>query len=175
VTTSPTSIDWQHCVRAHAHVVVLGLLSNGAPLSEAQELAHEAFARLFEQWATGRLQELDFPGLAMRQALFLLAERRRLSGVARRRVADVDEASGLSSTGASPEERLASQQALELAQVTLASCSTRARSVFTAVLHSPEEPHRSLAEREGISLQRFRQILCEVRAQLRDALKRRSP
>jgi hypothetical protein len=34
-------------------------------------------------------------------------------------------------------------------------------------MNAPDEGHRSLAEKEGLSLQRFRQVLCEVRAKLR--------
>lgn len=170
--TTATSIDWKHCVSAHTHVVVLGLLASGAPLDEARELAHEAFARLFEQWATGRLTELDFPGLAMRQALYLLAERRRTRGFAQRRSVELDEAARLPSTAPSAEERLADRQALETAQIALAGFSPRGRSVLAAVVAGPDLPHQYLAEREGISVQRFRQVLCEVRARLRAALGR---
>jgi RNA polymerase sigma-70 factor (ECF subfamily) len=167
-----TRIDWKQCVSTHTHVVVLGLLASGAPLDEAQELAHESFARLFEQWATGKLTELDFPGLAMRQALFLLGDRRRTRGSARHRAAELDEAGHLPSDAPSAEDRLVDRQALETAQLALADLSPRGRSVLAAVLSRPEVPHSDLAQREGISVQRFRQVLCEVRARLRTALGR---
>lgn len=173
VTTTSAHFDWPACVRAHTHTVVLGLVANGAPLDQAQELAHEAFARLFEQWAVGRLTELDFPGLAMRQAMFLLAERRRSTRTTQQRAADLDEAVELPMPGASAEETLCAMQALEAANAALAQCSVRERAVLGAVLAAPDVPQRALAEAEGLSLQRFRQVLCEVRAQLRAALGRR--
>ena len=48
--------------------------------------------------------------------------------------------------------------------------TVRERGVFRSVLESPDAPHRELAEREGLSVQRFRQVLCNVRAKLRAAL-----
>jgi RNA polymerase sigma-70 factor (ECF subfamily) len=167
-----STIDWQACLRTHTHTVVLGLLANGAPLDEARELAHDAFARLFEQWAQGRLTTLDFPGIAMRQAMYLLAVRRRATGLTRTRSAPLDEARELPTAATSPDEALAARQALQHAAVTLETFSPRARNVLEAVLASPDVPHRQLAEAEGLSLQRFRQVLCEVRARLRDALGR---
>ena len=49
----------------------------------------------------------------------------------------------------------------------LATASPRARGVFLSVLEAPEAGHAALARKEGLSLQRFRQVLCEVRAKLR--------
>jgi RNA polymerase sigma-70 factor (ECF subfamily) len=175
VTTKPERIDWEACVAAHGHTVTLGLLAAGARLDEAQELTHEAFSRLFEQAATGRLTRLDFPGLAVRQAHFLLAERRRSSSMTRQRAVGVEQASEVPAGAATPEDRLADHQALAAARELLERCSPRQRAVVEAVVEGPDVPHRALAEREGVSLQRFRQILCEVRALLRTATGRSSP
>jgi RNA polymerase sigma-70 factor (ECF subfamily) len=44
--------------------------------------------------------------------------------------------------------------------------------LFELALSNPDVPHAELAERSGISLQRLRQALCEVRARLRQAVNR---
>jgi RNA polymerase sigma-70 factor (ECF subfamily) len=165
-------IDWRSCVQKHVHTVVLGLLANGAPLDEAHELAHDAFARLFEKWATGQLSELEFPGLAMRQAMFLLSERRRNARTGSDRAAPVEDASEVEANVSSPEETLAARESLTVAREALERFSARQQAVLGAVLEAPERPHRELAHEEGISLQRFRQVLCEVRAELRVVLGR---
>lgn len=64
------------------------------------------------------------------------------------------------------------RELLAVVDAELATASARARGVFFAVLHAPDAGHRALAEKEGLSLQRFRQVLCEVRAKLRRGVER---
>lgn len=161
--------DWSSAVRTHRHTVVLALLSSGAPLDLAQELAHDAFVRLFEQWASGALTTIELPGLAIRQAMFLLTMQRRASSRAHARVAPLEEASGVAHASTSAPELVEARQALDSALETLRRCTPRQRAVLGAVLERPEAPQTELARHEGVSLQRFRQVLCEVRAHLRVA------
>lgn len=163
-TTDPR---WDEQVRLHRRTVELSLLAAGAPLDVARELAHEAFARVFEQWATGRLPRVEFPGVVMRQASFLLLERRRTDGAARSRRSPLEAASELPAGGAPADRSAVARQLLELASAALERVSPRDRQVLAVVLRNPEAPHAPLAAGFGLSVQRFRQILCEVRARLR--------
>jgi RNA polymerase sigma-70 factor (ECF subfamily) len=55
----------------------------------------------------------------------------------------------------------------------LSRCSVRAQQVFHAVYGPGGESHADVARRCGLSVQRVRQILCEVRGRLRRALESR--
>src|SRR5689334_22497165 len=74
---------WGALVQRHNHRVVLSLLAAGAPIERAKELAQEAWLRLVEQQRAGRLERIELPGLAMRQARYLWLEdvRRKSSQV----------------------------------------------------------------------------------------------
>jgi len=52
----------------------------------------------------------------------------------------------------------------------LSRCSPNARSVFRLVYGGEGLDHAQVAERLGLSLQRVRQIVCEVRKLLRGAV-----
>src|SRR5689334_4039581 len=69
--------DWEGMIAEHDHTVVLALLSRGFRIHEAREIAHDTWARLFEQQQAGRLPTFELPGLAIRQAMFLAADFRR--------------------------------------------------------------------------------------------------
>lgn len=151
---------WKAAVAAHDHKLIISLLAAGLRLDEARDVAQEAWLRLMEN--THRLERIELPGLVIRQASFIVADRQR----AQRRRGQVEGAETLHA----PETAEGATHARELlAAVTaeLATATPRARDVFFAVLNAPDEAHRSLAAKEGLSLQRFRQVLCEVRARLR--------
>ena len=161
---------WAKEYEAHQHTVVLALLANGIRLDEARELAHDAWARIYEQAANEKLETLELPGLVIRQAFFLLLESRRRAQTRSRRDGQLDEAMSMASHHASPEETVAGRELIGAFEVALAQSSPRAQSVMTAVICGPDALHAELAKSEGVSLQRFRQILCEVRAHVRAAL-----
>ncbi len=158
--------DWEGLIARHDHAVVLALLAKGLRIHEARELAHDAWARLFEQHQAGKLATLELPGLAIRQALYLASDFLR----ARRRGGLQPQTLELVDPHASIEQRLALRQLLQRTEAAAAGLKPRAQSVFTSVMSHPETPQRELAGRLGISLQRFRQSLCEVRARLKAAL-----
>jgi len=163
---------WAREYDTHHHTVVLALIANGVRLDHARELAHDAWARIYERASADRLETLELPGLIIRQAFFLLAEGRRRDSNHARRDGPVEEAMHLADQHASPEETVAGRQLLASVELAMASSSPRAQAVLSAVLSGPDVLHAELAKSEGVSLQRFRQILCEVRAHLRVALGR---
>lgn len=159
--------DWKALIARHDHVVVLALLSKGLRIHEARELAHDAWSRLFEQWTAGKLERMELPGLAIRQALFLASDYRRQQ---RRPNVTWDAAPEVVDPHAQPDARLESRQMLLRTEVAAAGLSPRAQRVFTTVMNNPGTPQAELADRLGLSLQRLRQSLCEVRARLKAAV-----
>jgi RNA polymerase sigma factor (sigma-70 family) len=159
--------DWEALIARHDHVVVLALLARGLRIHEARELAHDAWSRLFEQWTAGRLERMELPGLAIRQALFLASDFQR-----QRRRANVpwEIAPEVVDPHARPDARLESRQLLRRTELAAAELSPRAQRVFTTVMEIPGTPQAELASRLGLSLQRLRQSLCEVRARLKAAV-----
>lgn len=164
---------WNVLISRHDHRVVLSLLARGVALARARELAQQAWARLFVQQRAGRLERLELPGLAIRQASFLALEDTR------RRAPDSPLSDGATTAdlvdpAASIEERLIRRDELRRAQAELARCSPAARRVFTFIYANPGMRHAEAARRLGLSVQRVRQVLCEVRARLRAAIETES-
>jgi len=162
---------WGEIARRHTHRVVVSLLAAGVPLETAEDLAQEVWIRLMRQQQEGRLQELRLPGLAIAQAAWLAREAQRTQQ--RRNAimgpAGVDEPT---SREAGPEQLAWDRERLELVTRELSRCSERSQQVFLAVYGPAGESHAEAARRLGLSLQRVRQIICEVRARLRIALER---
>jgi DNA-directed RNA polymerase specialized sigma24 family protein len=164
---SMTQPDWPRLIERHQHAVVLALLARGVRLRRARELAQDAFGRLYEAHRLGRLEAVQLPGLAIRQATFLLLQELRPAHLP---LEAAPEVLALEAGGGTPEQHLQARQALERTRAALQRCSPRARALYELQLDHPELAHAELAPRAGVSLQRFRQTLCEVRARLRAAL-----
>lgn len=160
---------WQEAIAQHGRRVVVSLLARGAPLHEAEELAQEAWTRLIAQRASGELQRIELPGLAIRQALFLLSDARRRSA----KQVDPEEARR-ELEAPDLERELLSRSQLQRALFALNGLSPRAREVFEFVYTHPELGHAQAAETLGMSTQRVRQTLFEVRQKLRAALEEKS-
>ncbi len=164
---------WDLLIARHDHRVVLSLLARGVRLARARELAQQAWLRLYTQGCAGRLERLELPGLAIRQAAFLALEERR-----RPEEASLDAAPALAAVtdpAASIEERLIRRDELRRAQAELERCPPSARRVFDFIYANPGMRHADAARELGLSVQRLRQILCEVRARLRAAIDTESP
>ena len=158
---------WGRWMAQHQHSVVLALLARGVRLSQARALAHEAFATLFVKWIDGRLPFVELPGLAIAEANFLLQR----GGRARETVpADAPEVLRLEDPGQTPEDVLANRERLARLTDAFERLSPRAQEVFLACYEDPATPHREIAERLELSVQRVRQTLCEVRARLRASI-----
>jgi RNA polymerase sigma-70 factor (ECF subfamily) len=165
---SSTAIDWDQAVRAHGARVVASLLAMSIPLDQADELASQAWERLIERERAGQLPEIKLPGLVLKQARFLaldwLRERRRQSALTDEIACAPDD----------PERALIARRDVATALRVLAASSSSARAVFYHLYDDPPPPHEVVAARVGLSVQRVRQILCEVRKRIREALEQKS-
>jgi RNA polymerase sigma factor (sigma-70 family) len=155
---------WGELAARYGHAVVASLVARGLTLDRAKDLAQAAWMRLIEKQRAGRLASLKLPGLAIAQASFLAREEARKPQEGERAIEDdsqiVDGASD-------PEARALSREKLERARVELAACSRSAQEVFRLAYGGEGLPHAEVARRCGLSLQRVRQILCELRGRLR--------
>lgn len=168
---------WNTLISRYHHRVVVSLLARGVRADRAQEIAQETWARLIQQQQKGLLTELRLPNLALTQAAFLAADEARrtrresLAGS----VEELPEAHHPVDPSVSAERRLLSEEQLSRAQTALRECSASAQKVFHLACDGQELPHAEVAERVGLSVQRVRQILCEVRKKLRSALEEEAP
>jgi RNA polymerase sigma-70 factor (ECF subfamily) len=159
---------WSRLVALHDRRVIVALLARGVAMETAKEIAQQTWLRLVEQQRLGRLTELKLPGLAIAQALFLAKD--RLKG--KRLTALNDEAvTAIPDTQRSAEDRLVDRERLERARVALAGCSPRAQQIFSLAYEAEVGSHDVIAREVGLSVQRVRQVLCEVRETLRRALR----
>ncbi|WP_141607768.1 MULTISPECIES: sigma-70 family RNA polymerase sigma factor [unclassified Myxococcus] len=163
---------WDALVARHHRRVVVSLLARGVRVDRAQELAQETWARLIQQQQRGLLTELRLPNLALTQAAFLAADdarRARRESIAGA-VDELPERHHPVDPSVSAERRLLTEEQLSRAHAALAQVSPSARNVFLLACDGQELPHAEVASRVGLSVQRVRQILCEVRKKLRTAL-----
>lgn len=158
---------WNQLISRHNHRILVFLLARGVHIDRAKELAQETWIRLIEQQRQGRLDRLDLPGLAIRQATFLLLEDgRRMARVQRLCI----HIAVPSSAGGDAEQSFLTQEKLTRAQVALAQCSPSAQRIFRLLYENPERSHQDVATEVGLSLQRVRQIICQVRKTLRQVI-----
>lgn len=159
-------IDWQTAIARYDRRVVVSLLAMGLGLDQAKDIAQETWLKLVEKERRGELHAVKLPGLAIKQARFLALEAHR----GRRSHATVDDVPELPDGTQRIEETVAGRRDLARAERALAECSPRAREVF-GLVYGPHAPsHAEVAEQLGMSVQRLRQTLCEVRKRLRLAL-----
>ena len=162
---------WNVLIKRHERTVRLRLLARGVSVDRVNDILQDTWARLIEQQREGRFERLELPGLAITQAMYLAME----DGRRHSRSLPIDEAPEalvLLDPQPSIEERLTSRADLDRAASELERCSPQARHLFAMVYDCPGIPHAEAAKRSGLSIQRVRQILCEVRARLRAAMER---
>lgn len=165
---------WNALITKHGHRVVVSLLARGVRIDRAKDIAQEAWIRLIEQQRAGRLSHLQLPGLAIAQAAFLSLEAARRDG-SRGEPLPLEGDAGRIATdlvdpAADAETRLLTSERVERAERVLATFAPNARDVFRLTYGGDGLSHADIAKKVGLSLQRVRQILCEVRKELRDAL-----
>jgi RNA polymerase sigma-70 factor (ECF subfamily) len=160
---------WDDAIRRHDRRVYLSVLALGLTPDRAREVVQATWTRLMEQHASGALLQLEFPGLAIRQARFIALNEMQRRKVEMRVLSSLPE-----STSAPEVERVvASRQKIEHVLDALATCSPTARQVFRLVYATPGGNCASAAKALGLSLQRVRQILCETRTHIRKTLEGR--
>jgi RNA polymerase sigma-70 factor (ECF subfamily) len=150
-------------VARHGRRVVVTLLADGHALDVAKDLSQEAWAKVWAQ--VPGLAALTLPGLIVTQARFLAKDRARRLRVAPESNAEADAPAPV----ALADARLTSAQSLARVQARLGTLSPRAREVFE-LAHTQELAHDEVARRVGLSTQRVRQIIWEVRSTLRATL-----
>lgn len=156
---------WTALIARHDRRVFLSLLARGVLPAQARELAQEAWLKLITQADAKKLDHLELPGLAIRQALFLARSEARRAGAATLPLEDA-----LEPGGASPELTFFSRERLQRAHERLQDLAPSARAVFERLYADPQLSHAEVAARVGLSVQRVRQIICEVRKVLRAEL-----
>jgi len=162
---------WNALIERHNHRVVVTLLARGVRVDRAKDIAQDAWIRLIEQQRAGRLTSLVLPGLAIAQAWFLAGDMARRE---RGRLEPLDSAAPeILDPSGDIEERLVATERLARAERALARCSPSAQKVFRLAYSGDGLSHADVAVQAGLSLQRVRQILCEVRKRLRSALEDR--
>jgi len=157
---------WDDAIRRHGHRVYVSVLALGLSPDRAKEIVQATWTRLIEQHAAGALAELDFPGLAIRQARFLALNELQRRKVEKRVLAAVPDAPPEPNV----ERVVASREQIDRMLDALATCSPTAKKVFRLVYATPGGTCASAAQEVGLSLQRVRQILCETRSHIRRAL-----
>jgi RNA polymerase sigma-70 factor (ECF subfamily) len=158
---------WASLVLRHGHAVVVSLVARGLSVDRAKDLAQAAWTRLVEQQRAGRLESLSLPGLAIAQARFLAQEEARMPGEGN---VALDTAPEIADGASDPEVRALGKEQLERAKRELDGCARSAREVFQLAYGGDGLSHAEVAKKSGLSLQRVRQILCEVRKKLRESI-----
>lgn len=159
---------WNALIAKHNHRVVVSLLARGIVVERAKDIAQDAWLRLIEQQRAGNLSELKLPALAVTQAIFLSIDAARRD--VRARTLPEAEAHGVADPCPGADMRMMSEERLALAEKVLGKCAPSARRVFELAYGGEGLSHADIAERVGLSTQRVRQIVCEVRKLLRAAM-----
>lgn len=170
MTTSPPDL-WDDAIRRHDRRVYLSVLALGLGPDRAREITQAAWARLVEQHRRGALEQIELPGLAIRQARFLAFNELERSRVERRVLAAVPDPPSSPDT----ERVVGGREEIERVLAALATCSPTARKVFRLVYAVPGGTAAAAAKEVGLSLQRVRQILCETRQHIRRHLAEATP
>jgi len=142
------------------------------PLDRARDIAQETWAKLLERQQRGALERLELPGLAIAQAAFLAIDAGRRRSPRTEALDQSSAAAVVADPATDAEELLCSREDLKRALAELDRCPERARRVFSLVYDNPGATHAETARTLGLSVQRVRQTLCEVRARLRAAMEK---
>lgn len=162
-------LDWDAQMRNHGRRVVMALVARGIPLERAKELAQDAWMRVIQNHRAGKLAQLQIPGVVIAQADFLARDDRRRTSRRHGRGMDASIAvdPDANPAPADLEARLAARQQLRKISAVLQGASDNARHVFFMMYGSDARPAAEIAAELGLSVQRVRQIACELRQRIR--------
>ena len=158
---------WYELAARYHRRVELSLLARGVDAQLAGDLTQETWALLLRKQQSGELTELKMPGLAITQAWYLARSHFRRFDPAQ--PVGGDSLPESIDGGPSPETQVLGRQRLQLGLREVKTCKPRAKRIFMLVCQQ-HMSYAAVARREGISQQRVRQTLCEVRAQIRAVL-----
>lgn len=150
---------WDQLIAQHGRRVLVALLAEGLSLELAEEVCQEAWSRLWTQQQRGGLNRLELPGLAITQARFIARDGHRRARLAEQIPAPAERGGGADAVAIlTPAARAATRA--------LSDLPAQQQRIFRLAQHDGL-PHAEIAERVGLSVQRVRQIIFEVRVKLR--------
>ncbi len=158
---------WTVHIETHQSRVFRTLLAFGLGPEVAKELAQDVWTKLMERHDVSAVELHSVAGLALSQARFLALEALR-----RQRKSPIESTGQLpdAPSRVRPEHEFANRQSIVKLQLALEQESPLNRQVFELLYETPEVSHLDIASRVGLSLQRVRQIICEVRKRLKNTL-----
>lgn len=162
--------DWDAMVQRYDRAVWLKLLALRVPPDRAEDLKQMVWEKLIGKWQRGELQYLQMPGLALQQAEFIARQSWRKSKC--RGTDNVLELSDkrVASLAGDGEQHVLNRAILQKAFSLVRAASPMARQVFQLTYRPPGKTANQVGQHLGISEQRVRQILCELRARLRKSV-----
>ena len=155
---------WNDLVARHNRSAILALLARGHRADQARDLVQAAWTRLWERRES--LRRLELPGLVIRQALFFAADARR-STRAWAEERSISAPHEPEATDSDLDQHVLSRQQLSRIGEILRQQSPTAQRVFLLVHGGEGLSHAKVAARVGLSVQRVRQVMCELRQRLR--------
>lgn len=161
-------IPWDEMMRRHGRRVVVALVSRGVPLERAKELAQDAWMRVIDRHRAGLIREVSLPGLIITQADFLARDDIRR----KERRARLDEPNQRASRDVALdlEGQLDARQQLRTVRAVIDRASPNAQRVFALLYGEKAMTPAEVAAELGLSVQRVRQIVCELRKRMRAEL-----
>lgn len=171
------AVPWNELMRTHGRRIIVSLVARGIPMERARELSQEAWLRIIAQHRAGRLDRLEMPGIVVAQANFLAHDEHRRRGRRARmgltssadpgaEVAELADAI----TGPDLERRVSARQALRRVLSVVDRSYPSAQRVFHLLYGADPKTPTQVSEETGLSVQRVRQILCELRRTIRTEL-----
>lgn len=157
---------WERLFRAHGRRVEVALLAKGVPLQAARDATQAAWLKMLEQVERGTLKELRLPAYAITLARNLSIDAWR-KGRFESPTADGAVLERRLSGATDLQELAISRQQLDCMRSRLETCSARKQRIFARRFADAWQA-RQIAEAEGMSVQRVRQSLSELRARLRE-------
>lgn len=138
-------------------------MAEGHSMEEAKDLAQEAWASIWSRHARGELPDLQLPGLIVTHARFLAKNLRRHQRLVAALTPEPDD------VAPAADEAFVARETVENARRALNVHNPQHRRIFWAAIEA-QRAHADIAQDEGLSIQRVRQIIWEVRCTLRERL-----
>ncbi|HSD89396.1 MAG TPA: sigma-70 family RNA polymerase sigma factor [Kofleriaceae bacterium] len=157
---------WEALIRAHDRRVFLAVLALGVRADRARDVVQTTWTRLMEKDERGEITKDNVAGLAVAQARFLALDELRRTHSEKRRAEPLPEMLD----DLDPEQLLIGRERLERAAAVLAGSSPSVQRLFQLLYAEPPVDYTQAAALVGVSLQRARQVMCELRKKLRVAL-----
>ncbi|MEM6294496.1 MAG: sigma factor-like helix-turn-helix DNA-binding protein [Myxococcota bacterium] len=149
--------------------MVVSLIAKGVLPERAKELAQDAWLRVIQNHRRGKLTELKVPGVVIKQATFLLHDDRRRSS-SRYSYESVDGSVQPHRDERELEGQAAARHQLRKVREIINRAHPNARRVFEMMYDGEARSAAEIADVLGLSVQRVRQIACELRKTLRAEL-----